>query len=180
MHPALHRDAVGLEIAVDLLEFLLLAVVHEMREALLGIGGEPLVALFLGELRGDDLDVIGVVAALGQGVFLAEVLKVAGGERFAEHDDLVAGVVDIELAQHVPAAGFHQAADAVAPCGVAGMAAVQVAGRVRGDPLEQHVLILAGIVLAVIVTGGNDLVDDGGEGALLELEVDEAGAGDGD
>ena len=180
VHPALHGDTVGLEVAVDLLKLLLLAVVHEVRKALLGVGGEPLVALFLGELRCDLLYIVGMVAVLGQGIFLAEILKVARGEGFAELDDLVAGVVDIELTQHVPAAGFHQAADAVAPRGVAGVAAVQVAGRVRGDPLEQHVLILAGIVLAVIVTGGDDLVDDGGEGALLELEVDEAGAGDGD
>ena len=180
VHPALHRDAVGLEIAVDFFELLLLAVVHEVREALLRIGGEPLVALFLSELRGDALDVVGVVAALGQGVFLAEVLKIAGGERFAEHDDLVAGVVDIELTQHVPAAGLHHAGDAVAPGGVAGMAAVQIAGRVGGDPLEQQVLALAGIVLAVIVAGGDDIVDNGGECARLELEVDEAGAGDGD
>ena len=41
-------------------------------------------------------------------------------------------------------------------------------------------LALAGIVLAVIVAGGDDIVDNGGEGARLELEVDEAGAGDGD
>ena len=180
VHPALHGDTVGLEVAVDLLKLHLLAVVHEVRKALLGVGGEPLVALFLGELRCDLLYIIGMVAVLGQGIFLAEILKVACGEGFAELDDLVAGVVDIELTQHVPAAGFHQAADAVAPRSVAGVAAVQVAGRVRGDPLEQHVLILAGIVLAVIVTGGDDLVDDGGEGALPELEVDEAGAGDSD
>ena len=180
MHPALHRDAVGLEIAVDLFELLLLAVVHEVREALLRIGGEPLVALFLGELRGDDLDIVGMVAALGQRVFLAEVLKVAGGERFAEHDDLVAGVVDIELTQHVPAAGLHHAGDAVAPGGVARMAAVQIAGRVGGDPLEQQVLALAGIVFAVIVAGGENVVDNGGQSACLELEVDKAGAGDGD
>ena len=77
MHPALHGDTVGLEVAVDLLKLLLLAVVHEVREALLGIGGEPLVALFLSELRGDALDVVGVVAVPGQGVFLAEVLKIA-------------------------------------------------------------------------------------------------------
>ena len=180
VHPALHRDAVGLEIAVDLFKLLLLAVIHEVREALLGVGGEPLVALFLGELRSNDLDIVGMVAALGQGVFLAEVLKVAGGERFAEHDDLVAGVVDIELAQHVPAAGLHHAGDAVAPGSVAGVAAVQIAGRVGGHPLEQEMLALAGIVLAVIVTGGENIVDDGGESARLELEVDEAGAGNGD
>ena len=90
------------------------------------------------------------------------------------------GMVLIELSQHVPAAGFHQAADAVAPRGVAGVAAVQVAGWVRGDPFEQQALALAGIVPAVIVTGGDNVVDDSGEGALPELEADEAGAGDGD
>ena len=180
VHPALHRHAVGFEIAVDLLQLFLLAVVHEVRKALLGIGGEPFVALFLGKLRGDVLDVVGVVAALGEGVFLAEMLKVAGGERFAEHDDLVAGVVDIELTQHVPAAGLHPAGDAVAPGGVAGVTAVQIAGRVGGDPLEQEMLALAGVVFAVIVAGGDDIVDNGGEDARLELEVDEAGACDRD
>ena len=60
------------------------------------------------------------------------------------------------------------------------MAAVQVAGRVGGHPLEEEVLALAGVVLAVVVAGGDDLVYNGGESAGLELEVDEARAGDGD
>ena len=75
MHPALHGDTVGLEVAVDLLKLLLLAVVHEVRKALLGVGGEPLVALFLGELRCDLLYIIGIVAVLGQGYSLPKYSK---------------------------------------------------------------------------------------------------------
>ena len=60
------------------------------------------------------------------------------------------------------------------------MTAVQIAGRVGGDPLEQEMLALAGVVFAVIVAGGDDVVDDRGESARLELEVDEAGACDRD
>ena len=60
------------------------------------------------------------------------------------------------------------------------MAAVQVPGGIGGDPLHQHLLAFPGLVLAVIVSGVQHKVNEGGQRLLLQAEVQEARAGDGD
>ena len=174
MHP------VELQVLLNLLQLPGFALHHEVLQALLGVGVQPLLPVLLGDINGDLLHVVGMVAVVGQGVLLAEVLEIPGDQRLAQHDNLVAGVVDIELPQHVIAALFQQAADGVAPGRAPGVAAVQIPGGVGGHPLHQDVHALAGVVLAEAVPGVQHLVDQGGQRAAFQLEVDEAGPGHGD
>ena len=121
-----------------------------------------------------------MIAVFRQGVFLAEMLKIAGDKRFAQHNYLVPGVIDIELTQHVIAAVLKQTADTVAPRGIARMAAVQVARGVGRDPLDKDAFALAGVVPAVIRTGFKYSVYYTAERIALEAEVYKAGLGHGD
>ena len=180
MHPRIDLHAVGQQILLNLFQLEFLAGLHKIGHALFFRGAEPLVAVLLRDRIRDLTDVLGVIAVLRQRVIVpAEVFKIACLQRFAEHDDLVAGVVDIVFAQHVIAACLHQSADAVAPGGVAGMAAVQLARGVGADPLHQDALAPAAVVETVAVARGNDLVDQAAQGVLLQAEVDEARAGNG-
>ena len=92
--------------------------------------------------------------------------------------DLHAGIVVVELAFHVPAAGIEQAAQAVADDGIAAVAHVQRAGRIGGDEFHAHGLAGAVGIAAVGVALGQDAAHFGVIGVGGEEEVDEAGAGD--
>jgi len=92
--------------------------------------------------------------------------------------DLHAGIVVVELALHVPAAGVEQAAEAIADRRVAAVAHVQRAGGVGRDEFHAHRAAGATGVAAVGVALGHDPAHFGVVGLGGEEEIDEAGAGD--
>ncbi|MCY1203993.1 hypothetical protein D9M72_155080 [compost metagenome] len=91
--------------------------------------------------------------------------------------DLVAGVVVVELAGDVPAAGVVQAADGVAQRGLAGVAHVQRAGGVGRHEFDQDLFAAAGRAAEVGALFGHG-GDDGLAGRGGDAQIDEAGAGD--
>ncbi len=137
------------------------------------------VAVDLGKLLGAGDDVRALVALLGQRAgFLALVqLQVADGQALAELLDLVAGVVNIELAGHVVAGPIQAGGQTVTQGTAAGVAHVHGAGGVGGN--ELHVILFAGTNVGAAVLGvGDSGAYDAGEPALAQEQVDEAGAGD--
>jgi len=178
--PGIEFAAVHLQVALDLGELAVNALVLEVRHALFRIRIQPLVAVFLSDLVGDVDDILRVVAVFRQRVVISsKVLEVAGDQRFSQHVDLVAGVIDVEFAQADIAGRLQQTCDGISPGGAAGVSAVQVAGRVGGNIFNQDVQAVAGLVLAVVVSRLQNVRDVGGQLRTLDAEVDEARLGDG-
>ena len=140
--------------------------------------GDVLVAVLLGKLTGQNLDVAALIALGGQGIGLlaAVLLEVADGEALAELLDLVARVIDIELAGHVVARPVEDSGQTVAQSAAAGIAHVHGAGGVGRDELHIVLCALAVVGAAILLVGAGTQHDAGPEGGGKE-EVDEAGAG---
>ena len=96
----------------------------------------------------------------------------------AEVVHLVAGVVDVELADQVRRRTREHAGDRVAEGGPAGVADVQRAGRVRGDELEVDRLAGESVVAAVGSPCSTIVFASAPAAGGIEPDVDEAGAGD--
>ena len=145
-------------------------------QAAAGLG--VLVALAGGKLQRQQLDVPALVALGGQGIVLlvVVVLEVADGQALAELLDLVAGVVDVELAGHVVACPLQNSGQAVAQRAAAGVAHVHGAGGVGRNELYVVLLALAVVGLAVVGGGAGRHHHPGPESGGQE-QVDKAGAG---
>ena len=131
----------------------------------------------LSKLLGALNDVSALVALLGQRAgFLALVqLQVADGQALAELLDLVAGVVDIELAGDIAAGPIQAGGQTVTQGTAAGVTHVHGAGGVGGN--ELHVILFAGTgVGAAVFRVGAGGADSAGEPILTQEQVDEAGA----
>ena len=141
-------------------------------------GGHVAVAVQVGKFPGQHLDVAALVALSGQGIgFLAaELLQIADGQALAEFLDLVACVVDVELAGHIVTGPVQHGGQAVAQSAAAGVAHVHGAGGVGRDELHVVLGTLAVVGAAVVLVGGCAQHDAGPEGRSQE-QVDEAGAG---
>jgi hypothetical protein len=144
-------------------------------------GGElPVVGLhglLREEVVGDVLDVFAVVGRLGP--LRVARLDALGAQLRADgqRGDLHAGVVVIELAVNVPALRGVQVADRVAQRRLPGMAQVQRPGGVGRDELHHHVPPVGGL-RAERRAGSQHFLDDLLLGLGLQLDVEEAGAGD--
>src|SRR5690606_18125568 len=125
-------------------------------------------------------DVGDVVALVAVGRVVGRIRRDAARARLhadREVVDLVAGVVVVELAGDLVAAGVVEAADRVAQRGLARVAHVQRAGGIGRDELD-HDLFAVARAAAV----GPALFADGRQhgltGARRDAEIDEAGPGD--
>ena len=118
-------------------------------------GGNVLVTVQFGELTGQHPDVAALIALLGQGIgFLAaELLQVAHRQTFTELLDLVAGIVDIELAGHIVAGPVQHSSQTVAKRAAAGVAHVHGAGGVGGNELHVVLCALAVVGAAILLVG---------------------------
>ena len=107
----------------------------------------------------------------------AQELEVGRLDAGPELLDLVAGVVEVVLALDLVAGGGEQVGQGVAHRRQAGVADVQGAGRVGRDELDVDPLAVAEVDGPERLPGGHDPADQAGEPALVEPDVDEAGAG---
>ncbi|MNQ66437.1 hypothetical protein D3C85_809290 [compost metagenome] len=128
------------------------------------------------EVAGDVGDVVALVAVGGPVGGFGRQAAGAGLHADGQVMDLVAGVVVVELARDIPAAGVVQAAQGVAQRGLAGVAHVQRAGGIGRDELDQDLLAAArGAAERGALLGHGR--DDGLAGGGGDAQVDEAGAG---
>jgi hypothetical protein len=128
----------------------------------------------IGRDVGDVLAVVGGFRPVG----VARLQALAAGTAWTgQGADLHAGVVVIELAQHLGALALQQVADAVAQRRVAAVAHVQRAGGVGGDELHHH-LASAGGWRPKRSARGQHLGHHGLFGGSGQAQVDEARAGD--
>ena len=142
-------------------------------------GGNVLVAVDLGELPGQHLDVAALIALGGQRIgFLAAILlQVAHGQALAELLDLVAGIVDVKLAGHIIAGPVQHSGQTVAQSAAAGIAHVHGAGGVGGNELHIILGTLAVVGAAILLVGAGTQYHTGPVSRGQE-QVDETGAGD--
>ena len=176
--PLVVLDAVAGEVS---LHFRYIAVETEAGHGRVALGDglvQPAGAVLLEEGAGEVLYVVAVIAVLRElhGVLAEDELGIARLDGGGELLDLVARVVDIELAPDLgPGAGEHLG-QRVAEDAAAGVAHVHGAGGVGGDELHHYLLAAHGVGAAVVRAlggdGGHDLAVPGGG----EAEVYEAGA----
>ena len=177
MAPAGNVAAEQLQVILNLGQFPIDALLLKVGEAFSRVGVQPLITVSFGNVNGDLLYVFRMITVFRQWIFFAEIFKIAGDQRLSEHDNLVAGIVDIILSQNIIAGLFHQTADAVAPGSVARMSTMEVSGRIGGYPLNEILLSIARIVAAIGISGINDLIDHGRQRTLRNTEIDKAGVG---
>ena len=101
------------------------------------------------------------------------MLEIAHLQGDAELLNLVARVVDIELAGHVVAGLVHRRGQAVAQRAAARVAHVHRARRVGPDKLDHHLAALPVVAAAVIRAAGQHVAHHPCEPAVGEEEVDE-------
>ena len=181
MEPDVVLDAILAEIALQTGNVLGQGVGNDGLFQLVKVLVDVSVAVDLGKLLGAGDDVRALVALLGQraGVLALVQLQIADGQALAELLDLVARVVDVELAGHVVAGPVpaQHVGQGVAQHAAAGVAHVHGAGGVGGDELDV-ILFACARVGAAIFRVGDSGAHDAGEPVLAQEQVDEAGAGD--
>jgi len=139
------------------------------------LGGDAVAAqVGLGDLD----DIVAAVAVLGPGGSAGRLPPAAGLHGAGEVLDLLAGVVVVELARHLPARGPEQAAEAVADGRAAAVAHMQRARGVGRDELHLYLAAVALIALAEALAGAQGLGHHRRAGIGGEEEIDEARAGD--
>ena len=178
--PLVELDAVALEVALHLRNVALQAKARHIGVALLDGLFQIAVAVDIVEGLGELADVVAVVAVLGEldRILALDELDVACFDALGELFDLVAKVVDVELAPHVRARPVEHLGERIAQHAAAGVAHVHGARGVRGDELD-HVLlaaqpVVAAVVALLLLNGGQNV----GVPLVAEAEVQKAGARD--
>ena len=178
--PLVVMNAVALQIRLHLGDVVAQTELGQCVMAGLFVAVQILVALFVVEQLGQLPDIVAVVAILGEfhRVLALDDLEVAGLQTLGKLLDLVAGVVDVELAPHVRAGLLKHAGQRIAQHAAPGVAHVHGAGGVGGDELHHDLAALqhvaASVVLARRLNGGNGIV----EPLIAQTEVHKAGACD--
>ena len=178
--PLVKVDAVALEIALHALDVIRQTEGHEFRAALLGVDREILLPVALVDELCEGLDVVAVVAVVREldGVLALNQLEITRLDAAAEKIDLIAGVVDIELAPDVIARAIEHGSHRVAQHAAAGVADRHRAGGVGGDELDHDLLAVAVVHAAVVRALGLDAMQHVGVPLWREAEIQEAGARD--
>ena len=178
--PFVELDAVALEVALHLRDVALQAKARHIGVALLDGLFQIAVAVDIVEGPGELADVVAVVAVLGEldRILALDELDVACFDALGELFDLVAEVVDVELAPHVRARPVEHLGERIAQHAAAGVAHVHGARGVRGDELDHILLavqpVVAAVVAPLLLNGGQDV----GIPLVAEAEVQKAGTRD--
>ena len=176
--PAVVMDAVFLHVGLHFRNVARQAEADERGAALLLGNAHQCVAVVRSVFLCEVEDILAVVAVLGQlGRVFREKLLVADREGEAEFIELVAGVVDVELAPHVVACGVEHGGEAVTERAAARVAHVHRAGRVGGDKFHHDAAFLAEIAAAVIFAGGEHVCQHVAVKRRAQKEVHKAGTG---
>ena len=178
--PLVEPDAVALKIALHFRNVALKAERRHVGVALLDGLIKVTLAVKVVEGLGKIADIVAVVAVLGElnGVLAADELDVARLDALGKLFDLVAEVVDVELAPDLCPRPVKHLCERIAEHAAAGVAHVHGAGGVRGDELDHILLAVQPVVAAVVFLlffHGGDHV---GIPLLAEAEVQKAGACD--
>ena len=121
--------------------------------------------------------VIAGVAILRDGLVATQELGITRIEGGGKDVELVAGIVDVELALHGVARSFQHVGQRVADCGVARAAIVQRAGGVGAHILDLPVLAAALVDVAKAAAGLDDLRHLAAQPLIGQKDVDEARPG---
>ena len=179
MEPDIVLDAVLAEVALQTGDVLGQGIGHDGLLQLVKVLFHIGIAMHFGKLLRAGDDVRALIALLGQGagVLALVELQVADGKALAELLDLVARVIDVELAGHIVARPVQTGGQTVTQSAAAGVAHVHRAGGVGGDELDIVALACADIGAAVLGVGHGG-AHNAGEPVLRKEQVDEAGTGD--
>ena len=178
--PLVIHDAVALQVGLHAGDIYRQAVLSQLVQPLLLRQVLPAVPVLLIDGLGQLLDIVAVVALLGEGeVLLAhDELHVPGIDGHGKLVDLVAGVVDVELLPGVTAVPLEDVGQGITQHAAAGVAHVHGAGGVGRDKLHHDLLPVAlgvGAVLSALpLYRGEDLAVPLG----TQSKVQETGAGD--
>ena len=149
--------------------------IFQLFKVLIEIG----IAVNFGKLFGASDNVSALVAFFrqGNGFFAFVQLQVADGQALAELLDLVACIVDVELAGHIITGPVQAGSQAVAQSTAAGVAHVHGAGGVGGNKFNVVALACTAVRAAVFRLSGSSL-QHAGKPVGTQEQVDEAGACD--
>ena len=177
--PLVVLHAVALEIGLHLGDVPVQSEAGHGRVALGHVLIQIALAVLVIEGFGQLLDVLAVVAVLGEGnlVLAQDELLVAGVDGGGELLDLVAGVVDVKLTPDVIARAVEHARQRVAQHAAAGVAHVHGARGVGGDKLHHQALAVPLVHAAVVRALSGDSAQHVGVPGGGEAEIDKAGAG---
>ncbi len=129
------------------------------------------------EVGRDVGDVVAVVGRLGPLRVARPVAAQARLHRRCQGRDLHPGIVVIELAHDAAALRLEQLAQRIAERRLAAVADVQRTGRIGRDEFDQHRLVDLRLQAEALALA-QDLADHRLLGRRLQVQVDEAGAGD--
>ena len=157
--PTVVHDAVFRHIRLHLLDVERQGVFDKRAAAFLDVRLHVFIAVDGRECLGVRFDVVAVIGVLGQlDLILAEMqLHIPYVERQAEFLDLIARIVDVELAPHLVTGGIQYARQTVAERTAAGVTHMHRACGVSRDVFHHHFLSLAEIRATEIVALANGL-----------------------
>ena len=180
IEPVVIVDLVAGQVALHLGQVHGKAELGQLLLALRGGDVQKLLTMLIVVGLGQVPDVAALIAVLREGhrVLALDDLEIAGLNGVGKLIDLVTGVVDIELPGHVGAAGSEDAGQGVAQHAAPGIAHVHGARGVGGDELHHDLLALEGVSGAVVGPFGLHSVHDTGIPAVIEAEIQKAGARD--
>jgi hypothetical protein len=160
-------------------KFTVAAFVRRQRQAVLQFAPRKpaAVAVFHANDARDVVNVVAAVAVVRETDAFAAQLQVAQPDADGQDVHLAAVVVDVILTLHAVAGGSEDAGQARAVRRAAAMADVQRTGRVGGDELHGDAVAGALQPVAVLLALAQGVPDDTGQGAAMQVEVDEARAG---
>ena len=177
--PLVVVDAVAAKVGLHLGDVSVQAEAGHGSVALGDVLAQKAVAVLGVKRLGQLLDVLALIAVLGEGdlVLAQNELLISCVDGGGELLDLVAGVVDVELAPDIVARAVQDTRQRVAQDAAAGVAHVHGAGGIGGDKLHHQLFAAALVHAAVVCALGIDAGEHVGIPAGREAEVDEAGAG---
>ncbi len=172
MHPGIKMHTEQIQIPADGIQLHLNALILEVIKTLLTILMEPLVPILLLDLLCHLNNILGMITLFRQRIRLSKQLIIAGQNTLCQHVDLMAGIIDIVLTQHIIAAGLHDTGQSIAPGSTARMAAVQITCRIGRHILDQYFLAIASIVLPPVISLGKHRINHRRQSTGLHAEID--------
>ena len=178
--PLVVFDAVARKIALHLRQVYRQSELGHHLVAFGGVELEPVVAVLFAEELCELFDIVAVIAVLGElyRVLALEELDAARLDAACKLFDLVAGVVDIELAPYVVACAREDGCKRIAQNAAARIAHVHGAGGVCGHELDHELFALADVAVAEAVALLGDVFENVGIPLAAHTEIHESGACD--
>ena len=178
MEPCVIFNSVLCKVVLHRLNILRQSKVNQSLSAFSLIGIEVFIAVYIGKFLCTHLDVLAVVAVLGQfnSVLALVYLLISDVKRQSEFVNLIACVIDVELTADLIACTVKHGGKTVAECAASCVAHVHRTCRVSGNKFNVDPLALAVVGAAVVLALGTDILENIGIVAVAEIEIDKSGA----